>query len=119
MWEGVAATILVVGLLYWLLAGRRTQVSFWNQALKQPDAAYDFFKATEIWRVFDDGLPGNFREHVPAKNWIGPFPMVVPKLGDRKVFVFGKKGAFRQSQDDLLRSLHGRPREAEKDQPLR
>jgi len=105
MWEAVAAIILVAGFLCWRLAGRRGQISFWNQALKQPDASYDFFKSTEVWQVFDEGLPANFREHVPAKDWIGPFPMGVPKLDNRKVFVFGKKDAFRQSQDALRRSL--------------
>lgn len=105
MWEAVAVIILVAGFLGWLLVGRSGQISFWNRALKQPDAAYDFFKSNEVWRVFEDGLPANFREDLPAKEWVGPFPMVVPKLGNRKVFVFGRRNAFRQSQAALLSLL--------------
>jgi len=105
MWEAVAIMILGVGFLGWLLVRRKGQVAFWNQALKQPDAAYDFFKSNDIWQVFDEGLPANFRNHVPAKEWVGPFQMYVPKLDNRKVFVFGKKNEFRQSQDELLSLL--------------
>jgi len=105
MWEAVAVVILVAGFLCWLLVGRRGQISFWNRALKQPDAAYDFFKSTEVWKVFEDGLPANFREEMPAQDWIGPFPMVVPKLDNQKVFVFARRGEFRQSQVTLLSLL--------------
>ena len=112
MWEIVAIVIFGAGFLGWLLVGHRGQVSFWNQALRQPDAAYDFFKSTEVWRVFDEGLPANFREDVPIGEWAGPFPLVVPKLGNRKVLVFGRKAEFRQSQVALL-SLLQQQREEE------
>lgn len=116
MWETVAVVILVVGCLCWLLVGRRGQISFWNQALRQPDTAYDFFDSAEVWQVFDEGLPANFREVVPTKEWIGPFPMVVPKLGDQQVFVFGRKGEFRQSQVELLSLLRQQRAEETGDQ---
>lgn len=108
MWEAVALIIFVACLLWWGLVRRRGQLAFWHQALRQPDVSYEFFKSNDVWRVFDEGLPPNFREHVPAGEWIGPFQMYVPKLGNRQVFVFGSKDSFRQSQVALLRILQER-----------
>ena len=102
MWEAVAIVILAGVLISWFMVRRKGQVAFWNQALRNPDVTYDYFKSNDVWYVFDDGLPVNFREYVPASEWIGPFQMYIPKLDNRKIFVFGKKGEFRRSQQELL-----------------
>lgn len=108
MWEIIAIIIAAGGTAWWVMRRRGGQIAFWNRALRHADVSYDFFESNDVWRVFVAGLPADFREQVPADEWVGPFPMYVPKLGNQKVLVFGRKDAFRQSQQALLHVLQER-----------
>lgn len=100
------AIALVFGLfLYWLTILRPGRLHFWKVVAKRPDAAYDHFKADACWRVFEGRLPENYRKIVPKPEWAGPFRVTVPKLGDKAVYVFGRKPDFNRSQDDFLSRL--------------
>lgn len=114
MWEAVAIIIVAGGLVCWTMVRRRGQLAFWNRALRHPDVAYEFFKSSDVWQVFDTGLPADFRRYVPAGDWVGPFQMYVPKLGNQKVFVFGRKDRFRESQQALLETLNGLGEDAQR-----
>lgn len=103
-----ALIVLVVGVAaYWFFVLRPGRLTFWRVAGKHPDAAYDHFKSDPCWRVFEERLPHDYRGLVPRSEWTGPFRLVVPRLGDRMIYVFGKYPTFEKSQNDFL-SKYGR-----------
>lgn len=100
---------LVVGLaLYWFFILRPGRIDFWKVAAQYPDAAYEHFKADATWIVFEGPLPNEYRTHVPRSQWVGPFMLVVPKLGNKTIRVFGKNASLEQSQNEFLRKFAGR-----------
>lgn len=103
--ETAFAIIAAGALLCWFFLRRKGQIPFWNKALRHPDRAYDFFKSKDCWQVFES-LPPDFRNTVPHKEWVGPFPMSVPRLGNKKVWVFGKREGYRASQVEFLNHLN-------------
>lgn len=99
---------VAVGLgLYWRFWSRRPHVRFWKLASKHPDIAYDFFKSRDCWYVFEGGLPDNYREIVPWRDWTGPFRFYVPKLGGRWVVVFAQAAKIEESQEEFVGMMTG------------
>lgn len=97
------AISVIVGLaFYWFLILRPGRLDFWRFVAKYPDAAYDHFKSNDCWKVFEDRRPENYRDIVPKSEWAGPFRISVPKLGDKSVYIFGRRSDFGHSQDDFL-----------------
>lgn len=97
---------LIVGLaLYWFFILRPGRIDFWKVAAKYPDAAYDHFKSDATWVVFEGSLPPEYRTYVPQSDWVGPFMLVVPKLGNQTIRVFGKSADIERSQNEFLASL--------------
>jgi hypothetical protein len=97
--------IVIAAFLYWYLISRPGKLHFWRAASKYPDAAYDFFLSKKCFKVFEGHLPKNYKDNLPSENWVGPFRLYVPKIGNRIVYVFGKVGEYEQSQDDFLQLL--------------
>jgi len=94
---------VVVGLaLYWFFILRPGRLDFWKVAAKHPDAAYDHFKSDATWIVFEGALPQGYRAHLPRSEWVGPFMLIVPKLGNQTVRVFGKSDGLERSQNEFL-----------------
>jgi len=106
MEEFVISAIVGVA-LYWFFILRPGRLDFWRFVAKQPDAAYDHFKANDCWKVFEERRPENYRGVVPRSEWAGPFRITVPKLGGKLVYVYGRRSDFGRSQDDFLNKFTG------------
>jgi hypothetical protein len=101
----IAALILLGIVAYWFLVLRPGRLSFWRLVAKHPDAAYDHFKSNACWKVFEDGLPPDYRTIVPRPEWAGPFRIVVPKLGGKAVKVFARASELEKSQNELVNKV--------------
>lgn len=96
------AALIILGIFaYWYLVLRPGRLGFWRLVAKHPDTAYDHFKTNGCWKVFEDGLPPDYRNIVPRPQWVGPFRLVVPKLGGKAIKVFGRASELEKSQNDL------------------
>jgi hypothetical protein len=98
----ILVAIILAALLYWFFILRPGRLDFWKVAGKYPDLAYDFFCSRDCWKVFEHGLPGNYREVVPHDEWAGPFRLSVPKLGNKMIHIFGRARDYEDSQNDFL-----------------
>lgn len=99
----IAILIIASVVLYWFFILRPGRLDFWKFAAKHPDAAYDHFMSSPCWKVFENQLPENYRSIVPKIEWVGPFRLIVPKLGNKTIHVFGKHPEFDQSQSDFVK----------------
>ncbi len=103
------AILIIIGLaLFWFFVLRPGRLHFWRVVAKHADEAYDYFKAGTSWKVFEQGMPENFRSIVPKSEWAGPFRLTVPKLGDRTILVFGNRLDLEQSQNEFLSKYKAR-----------
>jgi len=95
---------LVVSALIWWFLLRRRPPDFWQLAARYPDKAYDWFLDHDDWVVVD---PDGGRHAVPDdREFDGPFLFWVPRLGGRRVAVFGRRSTMAESQRAFL-SVHG------------
>jgi hypothetical protein len=99
---------LVVGLVLiaavgigWYVLEQPKQPDFWRLAARHPDNAYDWFVSHEGWVVID---PGAGRVKKPkGPGYTGPFILWVPKLGGKRVLVYGEAGRVEESQEAFIR----------------
>ena len=91
--------------LYWFFILRLGRPDFWKVVARNPDAAYDHFVSASCWKVFEAGLPKNYRSLVPKSDWVGPFRLFVPKLGGKQIVVFGKYPEYEHSENNFLKKL--------------
>ena len=98
----IILALVAGGFLYWLFVLRPGRLDFWRVTARHPDAAFDHLKAASCWKVFEEGLPDNYRSIVPKPEWVGPFKLSVPKLGGRLINVFGKYPELEQSQNEFM-----------------
>ena len=98
---GVIALVFV----YWLVILRPGRMDFWKVVSRNPDAAYEHFKSASCWKVFEGGLPADYRNDVPKSEWMGPFRLCVPKLGWDQVVIFGKRSECEQSQSAFVQRM--------------
>ena len=95
--------LLIVGAI-WLFSYLGGNPQFWHVAAKYPDEAFDWFMEEPCWVVVEpDGPPPSFPEGRSAYS--GPFSHFVPKLGNRRVQVFGLADAIEASQHQFLEKL--------------
>lgn len=104
MKEVILLVILGVA-LYWFFILRPGRLDFWRVVAEHPDAAYEHFRSDPCWKIFEDQLPENYQILVPKSEWVGPFRLVVPKLQNKTIHIFGKHPTFEQSQNALLRKF--------------
>lgn len=97
--------IAVVVFLYWMFILRPGGLDFWKLAGKYPDAAYEFFRTSPYWKVFEGELPTNYRSIVPKADWVGPFSLWVPKIGGVRIYIFGKVPEYEASQVEFMRGF--------------
>lgn len=101
----LAVAITLVGSVgVWWLFIRRPPPDFWRLAARYPDKAYDWFQDHGEWIVADYGVEKQPRPD--TAEFEGPFLFWVPKLGGRRVAVYGRRGKMRESQRAFLRT-HG------------
>lgn len=94
---------LIAGVaIYWFFILRPGRLDFWRVVAKHPEAAYEHFKSDHCWMIFEGQLPENYRSLVPRSEWVGPFQFIVPKLGNKTMYIFGKHPTFEKSQNDFL-----------------
>lgn len=96
--------IMLIALL--IMFYRAHKRGFWAIAERNPNAAYEYFKANVCWRVFEEGLPPNYRNIVPKPHWAGPYKLIVPKIGNKTIHVFGKHPDFSRSQSEFVNKFH-------------
>jgi len=102
----IVVALIVCAALYWFFILRPGRLDFWKTAAKYPNSAYDHFMSNNCWRIFEDSLPENYRNTVPKAEWTGPFRLVVPKLGNKMIYVFGNYPHFEHSQNDFLNNFN-------------
>lgn len=95
--------------IYWLIVLRPGRLDFWRVAARNPDLAYEHFLSSPCWKVFGAELPLDYRKIVPKTEWAGPFTLWVPKLGDSRIYIFGKYPDMNRSQNEFLRGLRKNP----------
>ena len=101
---GPLALALVASLLLWWFVLRRRPPDFWRLAARYPDKAYQWFTDHDDWIVLD---PDAGRLAVPdGREFDGPYLFWVPKLGGRRVAVYGRRSAMQESQRAFL-AVHG------------
>ncbi len=110
VWEFVATPLLIgvaLGLIWLLFLRARAPrpPDFWKLAARRPNEAYDWFISHDGWIVVDFDRR---RHQKPAgENLVGPFILRVPKLGGRRVAVYGREGTTADSQEAFVRIFAG------------
>lgn len=92
----------------WLLY-LRTRVKtpdFWKLAARQPDHAYDWFVSHDDWVVVD--FDQRHHRKPGGAEFEGPFILRVPKLGGKRVAIYGRRGTMQESQEVFVRFFGGR-----------
>ncbi len=96
-----ALLLVAVVAVVWYLIEKPQRRDFWKLAARHPDNAYDWFISHEGWIVVD---PETGRAQPPrGPEYTGPFVLWVPKLGGRRVLVYGKQSEVEQSQEAFIR----------------
>ncbi len=96
---------LGAGLLLYLRSRVKTP-DFWKLAARQPDHAYDWFVSHDGWVVID--FDRRHHRHPGGAEFEGPFILRVPKLGGKRVAVYGRRGTIEQSQEAFVRFFGAR-----------
>jgi hypothetical protein len=114
LWRFAALPVLVglvlgVVLLIYIRSHRPKPPDFWKLASERPDHAYDWFVSHDGWVVVDFDA----RRHKKPKGaeFVGPFILRVPKLGGRRVAVYGRRGSMEESEETFVRFFGARPEE--------
>ena len=88
------------------LRSRVKTPDFWKLAARQPDHAYEWFVTHDGWAVVDFEQ----RHHRKPKGTdvVGPFILRVPKLGGKRVAIYGLRGLMEESQEAFVRFFGAR-----------
>jgi hypothetical protein len=95
----VLFVLIVGGALLWRYL-RPRMPDFWQVAARYPDKAYDWFVSHDEWVVIDPA--SDHQPKVDQRAYEGPFLLWVPKLGGRRIVVYGRRGAMKESQRAFL-----------------
>lgn len=101
----IVGVALGAGLLLYLRSRVKTP-DFWKLVARQPDHAYDWFVSHDGWVVMDFEQ----RRHRKPKGAgvEGPFILRVPKLGGKRVAVYGQRAFMQESQEAFIRFFGAR-----------
>ena len=94
--------LAVAVFLYWYFIFRKGSFSFWKIVASNPDKAYEYFISKECWKVLTGELNENANDKIDSSDWSGPYSLIVPKLGNRMIIIYGKVGYFEDSQDEFI-----------------
>lgn len=101
--------VLGVVLLLYARSRRAKPPDFWRLASERPDHAYDWFVSHDGWVVVD--FDQRRRQKPKGDEFVGPFILRVPKLGGRRVAVYGRRGRMEESEETFVRFFGARPEE--------
>lgn len=96
--------ILIGGSVVWYLVYRAGNPTFWKVAASNPDAAYEWFVEEDCWVVIEPETPSG-RPPPPRRLFTGPFFLIVPKTGGRRVALYCRHDQIEDSQSRFLSSL--------------
>ncbi len=94
---GIILIVICAVAVLWYFLYRAGNPGFWKVAAKYPDEAYDWFMSEDCWIVVDPESPSSQKPE-PRGEFTGPFVLWVPKLGDRRVAVYGRHDRIEESQ---------------------
>jgi len=98
--------LLVAGFFFLLIhhVGKST-LEFTKLISKYPNEAYDWFKQESYcWKIYEGNLPVNYKDEIPSKQ-MKPLRLIVPKLGNRIVYIFGRFPECRESEKRFMEDL--------------
>jgi hypothetical protein len=78
---------------------RARSFPFWRLVTEKPDEAYEWFKSEGCWIVQDAGGKAVVDDQ---ESYVGPFRVIVPKLGDRMVRLYCTVEEIEASQRRFL-----------------
>ncbi len=96
----VLTLLLIVAAAIWFARHRARRMDFWKVAARYPDWAYDWFTHQSCWVVVDPEVKGARKPD--GDEFIGPHILRVPKLGGRRVAVWGRRDKAAASQRAFL-----------------
>jgi hypothetical protein len=91
--------------LYWYFIFRKGSISFWKIVASNPDQAYEYFISNSCWKVLTGEPNENDNVKIDSSDWSGPYSLIVPKLGNRMIKIYGKVGYFEDSQEEFINLL--------------
>jgi len=94
MATAIILTIIILGVLYYVVILRSGNLSFWKKAAKNPDFVYEQISQDDAW-VIDDG-----RNEIDKTGLDGPFLLYVPSIG-KTIKFYGKVGEYEESQNRI------------------
>lgn len=72
---------------------------------KYPDEAYAWFKQdSHCWKIYEDKLPVDYKNEIPSKQ-MKPLRLIVPRIGNRMIYIFGKIPECRESEKRFIENL--------------
>lgn len=84
----------------WHTVRRARRPDFWRVAARYPDWAYDWFTTHDCWIVVDP--ESGAMQRPDDVDLAGPYILRVPKLGGRRVAVYGRRTEMKDFQDAFL-----------------
>ncbi len=97
--EIIVGVLVLVGIWYWL--SKLGSYDFWKVAAKHPNEAYDWFMVDGAWAVVDPDDPMSMRPE-PREEYDGPNWLWIPKLGGRRISIWGRIDSFEASQKRFI-----------------
>lgn len=102
----VVLGLLLLGAI-WLITYLSGNPGFWHVAAKYPDEAYEWFSQDPGWIVVHAGDPTP-RFPGGGSEYVGPFTLYIPQLGNERVKVYALADRLEDSQTAFLASLGSR-----------
>jgi hypothetical protein len=82
-----------------------TTFKFTKMISKHPNEAYDWFKQDSYcWKIYEGELPTDYKDQIPSKQ-MKPLRLIVPKIGNRIVYIFGRFPECRESEKRFMKDL--------------
>ncbi len=98
--------LFIIGIAFavWFIVLRQGKIGFWKLAAKYPNEAYDWFMNEDCWVIIDP--QSGLTKKPELRDFNGPFWLLVPKLGGRKVTIYGRFDEIEESQKRFM-ELYG------------
>lgn len=94
----IIITIIILGVLYYVVILRNGNLSFWKKVAKNPNFVYEQFSQDDAW-VIEDGTT-----KIDKVGLDGPFLLYVPSLA-KTIKFYGKVGKYEESQTRIEKLL--------------